>query len=290
MSSKKKSVSRKRLYGVLLPVGAGKTKLSNFVHGKKGKKNVIFIDVDTNLKIDRGRNSIEYFPKIKLMIEKTYRTYSKYKIVVVSSNQQLLGFLKIPAKNVFTYVPEVYFFLKMLTVRKLLNPPFADTELGEELETEVEQKAKQHKTEDALSATRAAAEEGIVPGGGVALLRSLSVLNELKVEGDEKTGVNILRRAIEEPIRQIAQNAGMDGAVVAEGVKKKEGGSGFNAQTMEYQDLMQVGIVDPTKVVRSALENAASAASMFLTTEAVVCDIPEEKKGKGGIPSMPEEY
>jgi len=156
--------------------------------------------------------------------------------------------------------------------------------------TEVEQKAKQHKTEDALSATRAAAEEGIVPGGGVALLRALSALNELKVEGDEKTGVNILRRAIEEPIRQIAQNAGLDGAVVAEEVKKKEGGFGFNAQTMEYEDLMQAGIVDPTKVVRSALENAASAASMFLTTEAVVCDIPEEKKGKGGIPSMPEEY
>jgi len=156
--------------------------------------------------------------------------------------------------------------------------------------TEVEQKAKQHKTEDALSATRAAAEEGIVPGGGVALLRSLSALDELKVEGDEKTGVNILRRAIEEPIRQIAQNAGLDGAVVAEEVKKKEGGYGFNAQTMTYEDLMQSGIVDPTKVVRSALENAASAASMFLTTEAVVCDIPEEKKGKGGIPSMPEEY
>jgi len=156
--------------------------------------------------------------------------------------------------------------------------------------TEVEQKAKQHKTEDALSATRAATEEGIVPGGGVALLRSLSALDELKVEGDEKTGVNILRRAIEEPIRQIAQNAGLDGAVVAEEVKKKEGGFGFNAQTMEYQDLMQSGIVDPTKVVRSALENAASAASMFLTTEAVVCDIPEEKKEKGGMPSMPEEY
>lgn len=156
--------------------------------------------------------------------------------------------------------------------------------------TEVEQKAKQHKTEDALSATRAAAEEGIVPGGGVALLRSLSALNELKVEGDEKTGVNILRRAIEEPIRQIAQNAGLDGAVVAEEVKKKEGGFGFNAQTMEYQDLMQVGIVDPTKVVRSALENAASAASMFLTTECVVAERPEEKKEKGGIPSMSEEY
>lgn len=160
--------------------------------------------------------------------------------------------------------------------------------------TEVEQKAKQHKTEDALSATRAAAEEGIVPGGGVALLRSLSALNELKVEGDEKTGVNILRRAIEEPIRQIAQNAGLDGAVVAEEVKKKEGGFGFNAQTMEYQDLMQSGIVDPTKVVRSALENAASAASMFLTTEAVVSELPEENPPaggrKGGMSSMSEEY
>jgi len=156
--------------------------------------------------------------------------------------------------------------------------------------TEVEQKAKQHKTEDALSATRAAAEEGIVPGGGVALIRSLSALDELKVEGDEKTGVNILRRAIEEPIRQIAQNAGLDGAVVAEEVKKKEGGFGFNAQTMTYEDLMQAGIVDPTKVVRSALENAASAASMFLTTEAVVAEQPEEKKEKGGMSSMSEEY
>jgi chaperonin GroEL len=156
--------------------------------------------------------------------------------------------------------------------------------------TEVEQKAKQHKTEDALSATRAATEEGIVPGGGVALIRSLSALDELKVEGDEKTGLNILRRAIEEPIRQIAQNAGLDGAVVAEEVKKKEGSFGFNAQTMEYQDLMKSGIVDPTKVVRSALENAASATSMFLTTEAVVAEKPEEKKEKGGLPSMPEGY
>lgn len=158
--------------------------------------------------------------------------------------------------------------------------------------TEVEQKAKQHKTEDALSATRAAAEEGIVPGGGVALLRSLPALNEIKNEGDEKTGVNILRKAIEEPIRQIAQNAGLDGAVVSEEIKRKEGGFGFNAQTMEYQDLMAAGIVDPTKVVRSALENAASAASMFLTIECVVAEKPEDKKDSmaGGMPQMPMGY
>jgi len=155
--------------------------------------------------------------------------------------------------------------------------------------TEVEQKARQHKTEDALSATRAAVEEGIVPGGGVALLRCLKVLEELKFQGDEKTGVNILKRVIEEPIRQIAQNAGQDGSVVAEEVKKREGSFGFNAQTMEYQDLMKSGIVDPTKVVRSALENAVSAASMFLTTEAVVAE-KETEKEKRGMPPMSEEY
>jgi len=158
--------------------------------------------------------------------------------------------------------------------------------------TELEQKAKQHKTEDALAATRAAAEEGIVPGGGVTLLRSISVLEDIQAEGDEKTGVNILKRAIEEPIRQIAENAGIDGAVVAEEIKKKEGGYGFNAQTMKYEDLMQSGIIDPAKVIRSALENAASAASMFLTTEAVVAEKPEEKKESagGGMPQMPMGY
>ena len=158
--------------------------------------------------------------------------------------------------------------------------------------TEVEQKAKQHKTEDALAATRAAAEEGIVPGGGVTLLRSISVLEDIEAEGDEKTGINILKRAIEEPIRQIAENAGIDGAVVAEEVKKKEGSYGFNAQTMKYEDLMQSGIIDPAKVIRSALENAASAASMFLTTEAVVAEKPEEKKESagGGMPQMPMGY
>ncbi len=156
--------------------------------------------------------------------------------------------------------------------------------------TEVEQKAKQHKTEDALSATKAAVEEGVVPGGGVALLRAINALDELNLEGEELTGVNILRKALEAPIRQIAQNAGIDGAVVSQKVKEGEEGFGFNAQTMEYQDLMQSGIVDPTKVVRSALENASSAASMFLTTEVVIAEKPEEKKEKAGFPPMAEGY
>jgi len=147
--------------------------------------------------------------------------------------------------------------------------------------TEVEQKAKQHKLEDALHATRAAVEEGIVPGGGVALLRTLLVLENIQAEGDEKTGINILKRAIEEPVRQIAENAGIDGAVVVQ--KVKEGGPGgypdfgFNAQTMVYENLIASGVVDPTKVTRTALENAVSAASMLLTTEAVVSEMP--KKG-----------
>ena len=155
--------------------------------------------------------------------------------------------------------------------------------------TEVEQKAKQHKAEDALAATKAAVEEGIVPGGGVALLRASLVLEGLDIKGDEKTGANILKRVLEEPIRQIAQNAGIDGAVVAQKVKETDGGFGFNAETLNYEDLMKSGIVDPTKVVRSALENAASAASMFLTTEVVVATKPEEKNmPAGGMPQMPQ--
>ncbi len=156
--------------------------------------------------------------------------------------------------------------------------------------TEVEQKAKQHKTEDALSATKAAVEEGVVPGGGVALLRAIIALETAEAKGDELTGINILRKALEAPIRQIAQNAGLDGAVISQKIKEGKQGFGFNAQTMEYQDLMQAGIVDPTKVVRSALENAASAAAMFLTTECVVAEKPEEKKEKGNLSSMPAGY
>ena len=152
--------------------------------------------------------------------------------------------------------------------------------------SEVEQKAVQRKTEDALNATRAAIEEGILPGGGVALLRSIAALADLHLEGDEKTGLNILRVALEKPIRQIAENAGVDGAVVAEEVKKHEGSFGFNAETIQYEDLIQSGIIDPTKVVRSALENSTSAAAMILTTEAVVAEKLEEKKEGPAMPQM----
>jgi len=151
--------------------------------------------------------------------------------------------------------------------------------------TEVEQKARQHKTEDALAATKAAVEEGIVPGGGVALLRAQKTLKNLQTKGDEKIGLDILKRVLEAPIRQIAQNAGVDGAVIAHTVKNHEKGYGFNAETLKYENLMESGIVDPAKVVRSALENSSSAAAMLLTTEAVVADIPEEDDdSKGGAP------
>jgi chaperonin GroEL len=160
--------------------------------------------------------------------------------------------------------------------------------------TEVEQKAKQHKLEDALHATRAAVEEGIVPGGGVALLRALSALEKVEAEGDEKTGVNILKRAIEEPVRQIAENAGIDGAVVVQKIKDEKGNDnfGFNAQTMVYEDLIKAGVVDPTKVTRTALENAVSAASMLLTTEATVSELPkkEESHNHGQMPMMGGDY
>ena len=154
--------------------------------------------------------------------------------------------------------------------------------------TEIEQKAKQHKIEDALAATRAAVEEGIVPGGGVALLRASLALDGLKVKGEEQIGINILKRVLEEPIRQISQNAGVDGAIVVQKVKENGYGFGFNAETLDYEDLMKTGIVDPVKVVRFSLQNAASAASMFLTTEVVVAENPEEKNpaSMGQMPQM----
>lgn len=151
--------------------------------------------------------------------------------------------------------------------------------------TEVEQKAKQHKLEDALHATRAAVEEGIVAGGGTALLRTLSALEAIEALGDEKTGINILKRAIEEPVRQIAQNAGIDGAVVVQKVKEGQDDFGFNAETMVYENLIKAGVVDPTKVTRTALENAVSAAAMLLTTEAVVSELPKKDDGHGHMPN-----
>ena len=162
--------------------------------------------------------------------------------------------------------------------------------------TEVEQKARQHKAEDALAATKAAIEEGIVPGGGVALLRASEVLEEIKtkeegdLEKDINTGIEILKKAMEAPIRQIAQNAGVDaGIVVAKAKEAKEIGFGFNALTLKFEDLLKRGIIDPTKVVRSALENAASAASTLLTTEAVVSELPEKEKEKAS-PGLGEGY
>ena len=143
--------------------------------------------------------------------------------------------------------------------------------------TETEMKEKKARVEDALHATRAAVEEGIVPGGGVALIRAAAGLDETRenVEGDEKTGVDIVRRALEEPLRQIADNAGVEGALVVQKVASGEGNLGYNADTDAYEDMIQAGVPDPTKVTRSALENAASIASLLLTTEALVADIPE---------------
>lgn len=155
--------------------------------------------------------------------------------------------------------------------------------------TELEQKVKQKKAENAKNATRAAIEEGILAGGGVALVRAIPVLENIKLIEEERIGLNILKRALEAPIRQIAENAGLDGSVVAAEVKKHEGAFGFNAQTLNYEDLFQAGVIDPKKVVRTALENAASAASMLLTTEAVVAELPEEDKKKQ-LPEMPEGY
>ena len=151
--------------------------------------------------------------------------------------------------------------------------------------TETEMKEKKARVEDALHATRAAVEEGIVPGGGIAFLRCLPSLDGIKSEGEEALGVNIIRRALEEPIRQIANNAGFEGSVVVEKVKTDKGGFGFNAETGIYEDLMKAGVIDPTKVTRFALQNAASVASLLLTTEAMVAEKPSEKGP--AMPSMP---
>src|SRR5271168_3700608 len=144
--------------------------------------------------------------------------------------------------------------------------------------TETEMKEKKARVEDALHATRAAVEEGIVPGGGVALLRAASALDNLKVEGDEKIGYDIIRRACEEPVRQISGNAGFEGAIVIEKIRaNKDPHFGFNAASAVYEDLVKSGVIDPTKVTRSALQNAASISALMLTTEAMICEIPEKK-------------
>jgi chaperonin GroEL len=145
--------------------------------------------------------------------------------------------------------------------------------------TETEMKEKKARVEDAMHATRAAVEEGIVPGGGVALARCVPALDKLKLEGDEQIGVNIVKRAIQEPLRQIAENAGEEGAIVLGKINdSKDANFGYNALTGEYEDLVKAGVLDPTKVVRTALQNAGSIASLMLTTEALISEIPEEKK------------
>ena len=161
--------------------------------------------------------------------------------------------------------------------------------------TEVELKEKKHRVEDALSATRAAVEEGIVPGGAVALLNSVSALDGVGGTGDEATGIAILRRALEEPLRQLAENAGQEGSVVVEAVRRRQQETGnknigYDVLADDYGDMVQKGIIDPAKVTRSALENAASIATMILTTEALVTDIPEKEKAMPGMPGGMPEY
>jgi chaperonin GroEL len=145
--------------------------------------------------------------------------------------------------------------------------------------TETELKEKKARVEDAMHATKAAVEEGIVPGGGVALLRCQKVLEKLSFDDDMQHGVKIITRALEEPLRQIADNAGYEGAIVVGKVKEKEKNVGFNALTEKYEDLVKSGVLDPTKVVRTALQNASSISGLLLTTEGLVSDIPEEEKG-----------
>ncbi|MEK7480871.1 MAG: TCP-1/cpn60 chaperonin family protein, partial [Patescibacteria group bacterium] len=167
--------------------------------------------------------------------------------------------------------------------------------------TEVEQKEKQHRIEDAVSATKAAIDEGIVAGGGVALLRAHEELErsiekarkEETTDADERLGLQIVRRAIERPLWQIAENAGLAGDVVVGEVKKLKGNNGYNVATDRYEDLVKAGVVDPVKVTRSALQNAASAAAMLLTTEVAIADLPEKKSPAAagpGMGGMPEEY
>jgi chaperonin GroEL len=156
--------------------------------------------------------------------------------------------------------------------------------------TEVEMKEKKARVEDALHATRAAVEEGIVPGGGVALIRAATSLANLRVSDDEKIGVRIVQKALEEPLRWIAANAGSDGSVVLDKVKNGKGAYGFNAATEEFEDLVKSGIVDPTKVVRTALQNSASVAGLLLTTEAMIAEKPEKKKEMPPMPSAGDEF
>ena len=222
------------------------TKLENLAVADLGKAKRINIDKDNTTIVDGAgsRSAIEGRVKqIRAQIEETTSDYDREKL------QERLA--------------------KLIGGVAVINVGAA---------TETEMKEKKARVEDALNATRAAVEEGIVPGGGVALVRCLAVLEKIKIKADQKLGVKVVMRAMEEPLRQIAKNAGAEGSVVIDKVKNGEGAFGYNAQTDTYEDLMKAGIMDPTKVVRFALQNAASVASLMLTTQAMIAEKPEEKK------------
>ncbi|WP_319405371.1 chaperonin GroEL [uncultured Desulfosarcina sp.] len=222
------------------------TKLENLAVADLGKAKRINIDKDNTTIVDGAgsRSAIEGRVKqIRAQIEETTSDYDREKL------QERLA--------------------KLIGGVAVINVGAA---------TETEMKEKKARVEDALNATRAAVEEGIVPGGGVALVRCLAVLEKIRIKADQKLGVKVVMRAMEEPLRQIAKNAGAEGSVVIDKVKNGEGAFGYNAQTDTYEDLMVAGIMDPTKVVRFALQNAASVASLMLTTQAMIAEKPEEKK------------
>ncbi len=227
-------------------------KLENVTLNDLGTAKTINIDKDTTTIVDGGgsRKALEARVKqIRVQIEETTSDYDREKL------QERLA--------------------KLIGGVAVINVGAA---------TETEMKEKKARVEDALNATRAAVEEGIIPGGGVALVRCAPSLSKLKLEGDEQYGVKIIQKAVEEPLRQIANNAGEEGSVVVEKVKSGKGSFGFNAQTLEYEDLVKAGIIDPTKVVRYALQNAASVSSLLLTTEAMVAEKPKEKEEMPGMP------
>lgn len=153
--------------------------------------------------------------------------------------------------------------------------------------TETEMKEKKARVEDALHATRAAVEEGIIPGGGVALLRALPALEKLKLEGDEQVGANIVKRALEEPIRQLVENAGLEGSIIVEKVKEEKSNVGFNVEKLEFTDMFAAGVIDPVKVTRTALENASSISALLITTECVVVEKPEKEEKTPTPPGGP---
>jgi len=232
-------------------------KLENVSTADLGRARTVQIDKDTTTVVDGAgsREAIEgRMKQIRAQIEETTSDYDREKL------QERLA--------------------KLVGGVAVLNIGAA---------TETEMKEKKARVEDALNATRAAVEEGVVPGGGVALVRCIPTLDAVKVKGDEKLGMKILRRALQEPLRQIARNAGFDGSVVIDKVLDGKDDYGFNAATGEYESLVAAGVIDPTKVVRFALQNAASVAGLMITTEAMITEKPEKKKGGPAMPDMDED-